>query len=164
MNPYRRPTGPTNILRPPRKDDGWGSPPMVTRNISTARLLGVANPGARRGGHRAAIRPPCGRHHHRRRPDLFGTTTSTRRVKKATGQGGHHAILDGDDISAPELAGADTDKSPRTVTSSKASITHGTAMASLWSHETTAFPIRSSRTVWFFPMTQPVQIVRVPLH
>ena len=114
-----------------------GSPPMVTRTNSTARLLGVAasalaltvgttalpsGPAHAADTITAADQPYCAYYH-----------LDQARAKGYTGQGVTIAILDGEvDTSAPELAGADiTDKSPCTVTSSTHSKTHGTAMASL---------------------------------
>ena len=114
-----------------------GSPPMVTRNISTARLLGVAastlvlaagatalpsEPAQAADTITAADQPYFAYYH-----------LDQARAKGYTGQGVTIAILDGEvDTSAPELAGADiTDKSPCTVTSSMRTKTHGTAMASL---------------------------------
>ena len=114
-----------------------GSPPMVTRRNSTARLLGVAastlaltagatalpsGPAQAADTITAADQPYFAYYH-----------LDQARAKGYTGQGVTIAILDGEvDTSAPELAGADiTDKSPCTVTSSLRTKTHGTAMASL---------------------------------
>ena len=114
-----------------------GSPPMVTRRNSTARLLGVvastltlaagatalpSEPAQAADTITAADQPYFAYYH-----------LDQARAKGYTGQGVTIAILDGEvDTSAPELAGADiTDKSPCTVTSSMRTKTHGTAMASL---------------------------------
>ena len=114
-----------------------GSPPRVTRNISTARLLGVAastlalaagatalpsGPAQAADTITAADQPYFAYYH-----------LDQARAKGYTGQGVTIAILDGEvDTSAPELAGADiTDKSPCTVTSSDQSKQHGTSVASI---------------------------------
>ena len=114
-----------------------GSPPMVTRTNSTAHLLGVAASTLALAA--AATALPSGPAHAADtitaadQPYFAYYHLDKARAKGFTGQGVTIAILDGEvDPNAPELAGADiTDKSPCTVTSSKASITHGTAMASL---------------------------------
>ena len=114
-----------------------GSPPMVTRTNSTAHLLGVAASTLALAA--AATALPSGPAHAADtitaadQPYFAYYHLDQARAKGFTGQGVTIAILDGEvDPNAPELAGADiTDKSPCTVTSSKASITHGTAMASL---------------------------------
>ncbi len=114
-----------------------GSPPMVTRNISTARLLGVAastlvlaagattlpsGPAQAADTITAADQPYFAYYH-----------LDQARAKGYTGQGVTIAILDGEvDTSAPELAGADiTDKTPCTVTSSASTRQHGTDVASV---------------------------------
>lgn len=114
-----------------------GSPPMVTRNISTARLLGAAastlaltagatalptGPAQAADTITAADQPYFAYYH-----------LDQARAKGYTGQGVTIAILDGEvDTNAPELAGADiTDKSPCTVTSSDQSKQHGTSVASI---------------------------------
>lgn len=114
-----------------------GSPPMVTRNISTARMLGVAASTLALAAGATAL--PSGPAH------AAGTITAAdqpyfayyhldqARAKGYTGQGVTIAILDGEvDTSAPELAGADiTDKTPCTVTSSASTRQHGTDVASV---------------------------------
>ena len=114
-----------------------GSPPMVTRTNSTARLLGVAASALALTVGTTAL--PSGPAHAADtitaadQPYFAYYHLDQARAKGYTGQGVTIAILDGEvDTSAPELAGADiTDKSPCTVTSSTHSKTHGTAMASL---------------------------------
>ena len=114
-----------------------GSPPMVTRNISTARLLSVAASTLALTVGTTAL--PSGPAHAADtitaadQPYFAYYHLDQARAKGYTGQGVTIAILDGEvDTSAPELAGADiTDKSPCTVTSSMRTKTHGTAMASL---------------------------------
>ena len=114
-----------------------GSPPMVTRTNSTARLLGVAASALALTVGTTAL--PSGPAHAADtitaadQPYFAYYHLDQARAKGYTGQGVTIAILDGEvDTSAPELSGADiTDKSPCTVTSSTHSKTHGTAMASL---------------------------------
>ena len=114
-----------------------GSPPMVTRTNSTARLLGVAASTLALATGATAL--PSGPAHAADtitaadQPYFAYYHLDQARAKGYTGQGVTIAILDGEvDTSAPELTGADiTDKSPCTVTSSTASISHGTAMAAL---------------------------------
>ena len=114
-----------------------GSPPMVTRRNSTARLLGVAASALALAAGATAL--PSGSAHAADtitaadQPYFAYYHLDQARAKGYTGQGVTIAILDGEvDTSAPELAGADiTDKSPCTVTSSMRTKTHGTAMASL---------------------------------
>ena len=114
-----------------------GSPPMVTRTNSAARLLSVAASALALTVGTTAL--PSGPAHAADtitaadQPYFAYYHLDQARAKGYTGQGVTIAILDGEvDTSAPELAGADiTDKSPCTVTSSNASITHGTAVAAL---------------------------------
>ena len=114
-----------------------GSPPMVTRRNSTARLLGIAASTLALAAGATAL--PSGPAHAADtitaadQPYFAYYHLDQARAKGYTGQGVTIAILDGEvDTSAPELAGADiTDKSPCTVTSSMRTKTHGTAMASL---------------------------------
>ena len=148
-----------------------GSPPMVTRTNSTARLLGVAASTLALATGATAL--PSGPAHAADtitaadQPYFAYYHLDQARAKGYTGQGVTIAILDGEvDTSAPELTGADiTDKSPCTVTSSTASISHGTAMAALLvAHDYGIAPnakILSYRLV--FPMTQLAQIVRASL-
>ena len=110
---------------------------MVTRTNSTARLLGVAASALALTVGTTAL--PSGPAHAADtitaadQPYFAYYHLDQARAKGYTGHGVTIAILDGEvDTSAPELAGADiTDKSPCTVTSSTASISHGTAMAAL---------------------------------
>ena len=114
-----------------------GSPPMVTRRNSTARLLCVAASTLALATGATAL--PSGPAHAADtitaadQPYFAYYHLDQARAKGYTGQGVTIAILDGEvDTSAPELAGADiTDKSPCTVTSSLRTKTHSTAMASL---------------------------------
>ena len=114
-----------------------GSPPMVTRRNSTARLLCVAASTLALATGATAL--PSGPAHAADtitaadQPYFAYYHLDQARAKGYTGQGVTIAILDGEvDTSAPELAGADiTDESPCTVTSSMRTKTHGTAMASL---------------------------------
>ena len=114
-----------------------GSPPMVTRTNSTARLLGVAASALALATGATAL--PSGPAHAADtitaadQPHFAYYHLDQARAKGYTGQGVTIAILDGEvDTSAPELAGADiTDKTPCTVTSSERTKTHSTAMASL---------------------------------
>ena len=114
-----------------------GSPPMVTRNISTARMLGVAASTLALSMGTTAL--PSGQAHAADtitaadQPYFAYYHLDQARAKGYTGQGVTIAILDGEvDTSAPELAGADiTDKSPCTVTSSVQSKEHGTDVASV---------------------------------
>ena len=114
-----------------------GSPPMVTRNISTARMLGVAASTLALATGATAL--PSGPAHAADtitaadQPYFAYYHLDQARAKGYTGQGVTIAILDGEvDTSAPELAGADiTDKSPCTVTSSVQSKEHGTDVASV---------------------------------
>ena len=101
-----------------------GSPPMVTRRNSTARLLGIAASTLALAAGATAL--PSGPAHAADtitaadQPYFAYYHLDQARAKGYTGQGVTIAILDGEvDTSAPELAGADiTDKSPCTVTSS----------------------------------------------
>ena len=110
---------------------------MVTRNISTARLLGVA--ASTLALATGATTLPSGPAHAADtitaadQPYFAYYHLDQARAKGYTGQGVTIAILDGEvDTSAPELAGADiTDKSPCTVTSSDQSKQHGTSVASI---------------------------------
>ena len=114
-----------------------GSPPMVTRTNSTARLLGVvASTLALAAGATALPSGPA---------QAADTITAAdqpyfayyhldqARAKGYTGQGVTIAILDGEvDTNAPELAGSDiTDKTPCAVTSSTSTKQHGTNVASI---------------------------------
>ena len=110
---------------------------MVTRNISTARLLGVA--ASTLALATGATTLPSGPAHAADtitaadQPYFAYYHLDQARAKGYTGQGVTIAILDGEvDTNAPELAGADiTDKSPCTVTSSDQSKQHGTSVASI---------------------------------
>ena len=114
-----------------------GSPPMVTRNISTARLLGVVASTLALATGATAL--PSGPAHAADtitaadQPYFAYYHLDQARAKGYTGQGVTIAILDGEvDTSAPELAGADiTDKTPCTVTSSASTKQHGTNVASI---------------------------------
>ena len=114
-----------------------GSPPMVTRTNSTARLLGVAASALALTVGTTAL--PSGPAHAADtitaadQPYFAYYHLDQARAKGYTGKGVTIAILDGEvDTSAPELAGADiTDKSPCTVTSSASTKQHGTNVASI---------------------------------
>ena len=114
-----------------------GSPPMVTRTNSTARMLGVAASALALTVGTTAL--PSGPAHAADtvtaadQPYFAYYHLDQARAKGYTGQGVTIAILDGEvDTSAPELTGADiTDKSPCTVTSSDQSKQHGTSVASI---------------------------------
>ena len=114
-----------------------GSPPMVTRRNSSARLLGIAASTLALATGATAL--PSGPAHAADtitaadQPYFAYYRLDQARAKGYTGQGVTIAILDGEvDTSAPELAGADiTDKTPCTVTSSASTRQHGTDVASV---------------------------------
>ena len=134
-----------------------GSPPMVTRNISTARLLGVAaSTLALATGATALPTGPA----HAADPITAADQSyfayyylSEARNMGLRGKGVTIALIDGEvDTSAPELAKANiTDKTPCAVTSSTQSKTHGTAMASIIASD--AYGVAPDATILSYRMS-----------